>query len=285
MSTVLEILNVTTDFFKKNKVPDARLDAQYILAHGLKMKRMDLYLNFDRPLTESELSTLRPLVARRAKREPLQHIIGNTSFRGFLINCDKRALIPRPETEMMVDFVIQESSLPKEMLIADIGTGTGAIAIALAKEISSAKILAVDISNEAITLAKENAALNQVEDRISFFEGSLLSALPAECKPNVIVANLPYIPLRDKESLQEEVRLFDPALALFGGEDGLDLIRFLLKETKDHLASNGFIWLEIASGQEKLLQKEISLYPWLSYCEAIDDFVGNTRFVKIQSKE
>ena len=90
MSTVLEILNVTTDFFKKNKVPDARLDAQYILAHGLKMKRMDLYLNFDRPLTESELSTLRPLVARRAKREPLQHIIGNTSVRGFLINCEDR---------------------------------------------------------------------------------------------------------------------------------------------------------------------------------------------------
>src|SRR5574344_63310 len=285
MSTVLEILNVTTDFFKKNKVPDARLDAQYILAHGLKMKRMDLYLNFDRPLTESELSTLRPLVARRAKREPLQHIIGNTSFRGFLINCDKRALIPRPETEMLVDFVIQEPFLSKEILIADIGTGTGAIAIALAKEIPSAKILAVDISNDAITLAKENAAFNQVEDRISFFEGSLLSALPAECKPNVIVANLPYIPLRDKESLQEEVRLFDPALALFGGEDGLDLIRSLLKETKDHLASNGFIWLEIASGQEILLQKEISLYPWLSYCEAIDDFAGNTRFVKIQSKE
>ena len=174
MSTVLEILNVTTDFFKKNKVPDARLVAQYILAHGLKMKRMDLYLNFDRPLTESELSTLRPLVARRAKREPLQHIIGNTSFRGFLINCDKRALIPRPETEMMVDFVIQESSLPKEMLIADIGTGTGAIAIALAKEISSAKILAVDISNEALTLAKENAVLNEVENQITSIDKNIL---------------------------------------------------------------------------------------------------------------
>ncbi|HOG69206.1 MAG TPA: hypothetical protein PK366_07500, partial [Fibrobacteraceae bacterium] len=117
MSTVLEILNVTTEFFKKNKVPDARLDAQYILAHGLKMKRMDLYLNFDRPLTENELTILRPLVARRAKREPLQHIIGNTSFRGFLINCDKRALIPRPETEMMVDFVKEETSLPEEPLI------------------------------------------------------------------------------------------------------------------------------------------------------------------------
>lgn len=284
MSTVLEILNVTTEFFKKNKVPDARLDAQYILAHGLKMKRMDLYLNFDRPLTENELTILRPLVARRAKREPLQHIIGNTSFRGFLINCDKRALIPRPETEMMVDFVKEETSLPEEPLIADIGTGTGAIAIALAKEIPSAKIFAVDISKDALDLAISNATQNEVEDKISFFEGDLLSALPAESKLHVIVANLPYIPLKDQTSLQEEVRLFDPALALFGGEDGLDLIRRLLREIENRLALGAVIWLEIASEQEEILKNEISQYPWLSYTRAIPDFMGNIRFIELRNK-
>lgn len=285
MSTVLEILNVTTDFFKKNKIPDPRLDAQYILAHGLKMKRMDLYLNFDRPLTESELAVLRPLVARRAKREPLQHIIGNTSFRGFSINCDKRALIPRPETEMIVDFVKELSSLPEEPIIADIGTGTGALAIALAKEIPSAKVIATDISKEALELAKSNAVNNEVESQISFFEGNLLSALPTESKPHIIVANLPYIPLREQPSLQEEVRLFDPPLALFGGEDGLDLIRTLLSETDERLATKAFIWLEIASGQEELIQKEMSLYPWLSYNRAIADFMGNIRFVELQYKK
>lgn len=280
MSTVLEVLNVTTEYFKKHNVPDARLDAQYILANGLKMKRMDLYLNFDRPLTKEELDFLRPLVARRAKREPLQHIIGNTSFRGCEICCDKRALIPRPETEMLIDLAQELAPVKEGDIIADIGTGSGALAIAFAKEIPHAQILASDISLDALELAKSNAAKNSVEERILFFEGNLLSAIPLEWKPNILIANLPYIPIGEQALLQEEVRLFDPPLALFGGEDGLDLIRTLLKQTEGRLAAEALILLEIAPGQEELLKKEAELYPWLSYKKAHLDFMENIRFVE-----
>lgn len=280
MSTVLEILNATTAFFEKHKIPDARLDAQYLLAHGLNMKRMDLYLNFDKPLSETELDSLRPLVARRAKREPLQHIIGNTSFRGHLIQCDTRALIPRPETEMMVDLIQELAPLKPHQKLFDIGTGTGALAIAFAKEFPELKVWASDISTDALSLAKTNATANQV-DKISFIESNLWENFPEE-KAHVIVANLPYIPDNEKESLQEEVQFFDPHLALFGGPDGLKWIRLLLEGSQKRLASNAYILLEIAPGQEKLLESESHLYPWLKYQRSFQDFLENTRFVAFQ---
>ena len=230
--TVLDILNRTKTFFEKKEVPDARLDAEYIISHGLNMKnRMDLYLNFEKPLTNQELDTLRQLVARRANREPLQHIIGNTSFRGHIIKCDPRALIPRPETEDIVDLVkksVQQQEFP---LIVEIGTGTGAIAISCAKEIEGARVIATDISKEALSLAKENATANSVQHpKLSFAEGNLLEAVTSEilvaagtvsdAKIDSLVANLPYIPDGKKGTLQPEVDQFDPPLALYGGPDG-----------------------------------------------------------------
>ena len=162
--TVLEILNRTKVFFEKKGVPDARLDAEYIISYGLGMKnRMDLYLNFEKPLTAAELDTLRPLVARRANREPLQHIIGDTSFRGHIIKCDTRALVPRPETEELVDMAKKSLEGVTAPFIVEVGTGTGAIAIACAKEIEGAKVLATDISNDALALARENAAANGLD--------------------------------------------------------------------------------------------------------------------------
>ena len=159
--TVLEILNRTKAFFEKKGVPDPLLDAQYIISHGLGMKnRMDLYLNFEKPLTPAELDVLRPLVARRAAREPLQHIVGDTSFRGHSIKCDPRALVPRPETEELVDMAKKLLESVAAPFIVEVGTGTGAIAIACAKEIGSSRVLATDISEEALALAKENAEAN-----------------------------------------------------------------------------------------------------------------------------
>ena len=280
MNTVLEILNKTTAFFEKSGVPDARLDAQYIMAHGLKMKRMDLYLNFDRPLTEEELTLLRPLVARRAKREPLQHVIGNTSFRGHQILCDRRALIPRPETEMLVDMIKERLQGKESPLIADIGTGTGAIAIAMAKEIEGAQVFASDISEEALSLARENAKSNETD--IVFYQGNLLTAIPKEKRLDGLVSNPPYIPLSEKEKLQKEVRDFDPALALFGGEDGLQIIRELLQQTENRLESLAPILIEIGSGQEIKLQAEATQYPWLKWVASHKDYYGNVRFVEFQ---
>ena len=282
MNTVLEILNKTMEFFQKKGVPDARLDAQYILAHGLKMKRMDLYLNFDRPLTAGELDALRPLVARRANREPLQHIIGSTSFRGHEILCDRRALIPRPETESLVDLLKERLAGREKTLVADIGTGTGAIAIATAKEIPGTEVIATDISRDALALARENAEKNSAQ--ITFYEGDLLAAIPAGRNLQAIVSNPPYIPDSEKERLQREVRDFDPSLALFGGTDGLAIIRNLLKQTADRLEAGSPVLLEIGSEQADTLKAEAVNYPWLKWTGALKDFCGNIRFVEYRAK-
>lgn len=295
--TVLEILNKTTAFFQKKGVPDPRLDAQYILAHGLGMKnRMDLYLNFEKPLTAAELDVLRPLVARRANREPLQHIVGDTSFRGFRIKCDPRALIPRPETEELVDLAKARLEGIENPFIVEVGTGTGAIAISCAKEIAGARVLATDISAEALSLAKENAEINQLAsaaNTLQFAQGDLLDAVTAEVsiragiaadsKINCLIANLPYIPDGEKEKLQPEVGNFDPALALFGGADGLDLVRKLLTQTENRLAPGAPILLEIGSEQAAMLEAEAANYPWLKFIASHKDYCGNIRFVEYKA--
>lgn len=285
--TVLDILNKTTAFFQKKGVPDPRLDAQYILAHGLGMKnRMDLYLNFEKPLTAAELDVLRPLVARRANREPLQHIVGDTSFRGFRIKCDPRALIPRPETEELVDLAKARLEGIENPFIVEVGTGTGAIAISCAKEIAGARVLATDISTDALALAKENAEINQLTDTTSplqFTQGDLLDAVTTDSKIHCLIANLPYIPDGEKEKLQPEVGNFDPALALFGGADGLDLVRKLLTQTENRLAPSAPILLEIGSEQAALLEAEAANYPWLKFIASHKDYCGNIRFVEYKA--
>ena len=291
--TVLEILNRTKVFFEKKGVPDARLDAEYIICFGLGIKkRMDLYLNFDKPLSEAELDTLRPLVARRANREPLQHIVGDTSFRGHTIKCDTRALVPRPETEELVDMAKERLKDREKPFIVEVGTGTGAIAIACAKEIEGAKVLATDISNDALALARENAEAN--ETVIEFAQGDLLDAITGEsiakvagdssAKIDCLIANLPYIPDGEKGKLQPEVDKFDPALALYGGPDGLSLVRKMLQQTEGKLNAGAPILLEIGSEQAEVLQAEAGNYPWLEFTGIHKDFCGNVRFVSYTAK-
>lgn len=307
--TVLEILNRTKAFFEKKGVPDPLLDAQYIISHGLGMKnRMDLYLNFEKPLTPAELDVLRPLVARRAAREPLQHIVGDTSFRGHSIKCDPRALVPRPETEELVDMAKNLLNGIETPFIVEVGTGTGAIAIACAKEIGSSRVLATDISEEALALAKENAEANGLGDATSaagnaatsaastltFAQGDLLDAVTgdvvvkiaddASAKIDCLIANLPYIPDGEKGKLQPEVDKFDPALALYGGPDGLTLVRKMLSQTEGKLAAGAPVLLEIGSEQAAMLQSEAANYPWLEFTGAHKDFCGNIRFVSYKAR-
>ncbi len=291
--TVLEILNRTKVFFEKKGVPDARLDAEYIICFGLGIKkRMDLYLNFDKPLSDAELDTLRPLVARRANREPLQHIVGDTSFRGHTIKCDPRALVPRPETEELIDMAKERLKDNASPFIVEVGTGTGAIAIACAKEIEGARVLATDISADALTLAKDNAGANEVT--IEFAQGDLLGAISddaiakaagnASTKIDCLIANLPYIPDGEKGKLQPEVDKFDPALALYGGPDGLSLVRKMLQQTEGKLNAGAPILLEIGSEQAEVLQAEAGNYPWLEFAGIHKDFCGNIRFVSYKAK-
>lgn len=298
--TVLEILNRTKTFFEKKGVPDARLDAEYIISHGLKMKsRMDIYLNFEKPLTEAELDTLRPLVARRANREPLQHIIGDTSFRGFIIKCDTRALVPRPETEALVDMAKDRLKGIEHPFIVEVGTGTAAISIACAKEIAGAKVLATDISEDALSLARENADANGLGEgaegaNLTFAQGDLLDAVTTDTiakaagnagqKIDCLIANLPYIPDGEKGKLQPEVDKFDPALALYGGPDGLELVRKMLQQTEGKLSAGAPILLEIGSEQAEVLKNEAANYPWLEFAGIHKDYCGNVRFVSYKVK-
>lgn len=294
--TVLEILNRTKVFFEKKGVPDALLDAQYIISHGLKMKsRMDIYLNFEKPLTPSELDVLREMVARRANREPLQHIIGDTSFRGFIIKCDRRALIPRPETESLVDMARERLKGVENPFIVEIGTGSGCISISCAKEIENAKVLACDISEDALSLARENAEANELAvPQLTFAKGDLLNAATAEAltaagqdanaKIDCLIANLPYIPDSEKGKLQPEVDKFDPELALYGGSDGLDLVRKLLQQTQGRLNSGAPILLEIGSEQAEVLKDEAQNYPWLEFAGIHKDYNDNIRFVSYKAK-
>ena len=283
--TVLEILNRTKVFFEKKGIPDARLDAEYIISHGLQMKsRMDIYLNFEKPLTEAELDVLRQMVARRANREPLQHIIGDTSFRGFIIKCDPRALIPRPETESLVDMAKEALKGIENPFIVEVGTGTAAISIACAKEIAGAKVLATDISEDALSLARENAEANGLGETLAFSKGDLLDAVTATDKIDCLIANLPYIPDGEKGKLQPEVDKFDPALALYGGPDGLDLVRKLLQQTEGKLNAGAPILLEIGSEQAEVLKNEAANYPWLEFSGIHKDYCGNVRFVSYKAK-
>ena len=320
--TVLEILNRTKVFFEKKGIPDARLDAEYIISYGLKMKnRMDLYLNFEKPLTPAELDVLRTMVARRATREPLQHIIGDTSFRGFIIKCDRRALIPRPETESLVDMAADCLKGIENPFIVEIGTGTGAISIACAKEIKGARVLATDISEEALALARTNAEANGLAgnsdaesadsqtaaNTLTFAQGDLMDAVTADVIANAtgasavlrqaqhtssatlpkidcLIANLPYIPDGEKDKLQPEVAKYDPALALFGGGDGLDLVRKLLQQTEGKLKPSASILLEIGSEQGEILKAEAEKYPWLEFTGIHKDFCNNIRFVSYKAK-
>ena len=280
MLTVLDILNRTEGFFKSKGVPDARLDAQYIMAHGLKMQRMDLYLNFDKPLSEDDLAILRPLVARRAKREPLQHILGSASFRGWEIKCDKRALIPRPETEVLVDLALESIPKDADMRVLDVGTGTGAIAIAVAKERLNCSVVAMDISDDALSLAKENIEEHGLNNRIELLKGDASKNLPLDF--DIIISNPPYIRVNEIEGLQEEVRAFDPLLALDGGEDGLYIVRKMLNQTIES-SFKGVVFMELGEGQAVLLREEYekklaSMNKKLIFKK---DMEGTLRFLKV----
>jgi release factor glutamine methyltransferase len=249
--TVLEAIQKSTDFLAKKGVESPRLQTELLLAHLLKLPRMKLYLNFERALSPAETDSLREFVKRRGRREPLQHIVGSTSFCGHEITVSRLALIPRPETELLAElgwkFLSTLNSQPSTCL--DFGTGTGCIAIALAAKCPNAKITALDVSAEALALAKQNAAQNQVAERIEFLHGDGFAALAAGMQFDLLISNPPYIASAEIETLDPEVKDFDPRGALDGGADGLDFYRRLAAEAKPFLKSDGKIMLEFGDGQ------------------------------------
>jgi release factor glutamine methyltransferase len=299
--TVLEAIQKSADFLAKKGVESPRLQAELLLAHLLKMPRMNLYLNFERALTAAETDVLRGFVKRRGQREPLQHIIGTTSFCGLEMAVNRHVLVPRPETELLAElgwqFLSTLNLQPSTAL--DVGTGTGCIAIALAVKCPNAKITATDISAEALALARENAERNGVADRIEFLQGDGLTALakrwgerPREPEKksqiglsgsspqpfDLIISNPPYIPSAEIATLQPEVRDFDPRVALDGGADGFDFFRRLAVEAKPFLKLDGRIMLEFGDGQVEAIRKIFEAEKWI--VEAVkEDYSQHARIL------
>ncbi len=247
--TVLEVLQSTTAYFKKREIESPRLNAEHLVAHSLGKKRIELYLEFERPLSEPELAPLRELVRRRGQGEPLQHLLGTVEFGEHVFLSDQRALIPRPETEQLVEYLC-DFTWPENPRLLDVGTGSGVIALSLAARFPAAEVHAADLSGDALALARENAERLGASERIQFSQGHLLDKV--EGAFDLIVANLPYVAAKEAAQLAPEVR-HDPAVALFGGTAGDELIRELITAAPPHLRPGGLLALEIGHDQSNAL--------------------------------
>jgi release factor glutamine methyltransferase len=244
----------------------AARDAELLLLHALQLPRVILLAHPDRELTPGEQAIYKDAITRRLHHEPIQYITGQQEFYGLLLNVTPAVLIPRPETEHLVEAVLKLSPKDRPLKIADIGTGSGAIAIALAVHLPDAEITAVDISAEALALAAANARQHNVADRIRFLQSDLLSALDDEAEAfDAIVSNPPYVAETDRATLHPQVRDHEPAAALFAGETGLDIYRRLVPEAHNALKSNGLLALEIGYSQHQALMDLLANWREISF--------------------
>jgi len=308
--TVLEAIQKSAEFLAKKGVESPRLQTELLLAHLLKMPRMKLYLNFERMLTPAETDALRDLIKRRGQREPLQHITGSISFCGLEIAVNRHTLIPRPETEILAELGWQfllaapkpgegGSTLNRQpSTVLDFGTGSGCLAIAMAVKCPAAQITAVDVSPEALALAKENAARNNVTGQIQFLRGDGFAALTKASERgqpvrefddqntrtscprsfDLVISNPPYIPSAEIPTLQPEVRDFDPRGALDGGADGLDFYRLIAISAGAILKPDGRVMLEFGDGQAEAIRNIFVNEKWI--VEAVrEDYSQRERFL------
>ncbi len=246
------VLDAATAYLKARGVAEARIAVEWLAARLLRCRRLDLRLRAEQPLAESQLEALRRGVRRVAKGEPVQYVVGRWEFRGHPLLVDRRALIPRPETEQLVQAVLDDRDLwsRPEPRVADVGTGSGCIAVSLARERPQGRYLATDVSAEALELAQANATLNGVAERIRFAQGDLADLIdPATL--DAVVSNPPYIPSAAVERLAPTVRDFEPRVALDGGDDGLAVLRVVIEEASLALRSGGRLYLELGAENDQ----------------------------------
>jgi release factor glutamine methyltransferase len=277
LPTLLEVVTKTTDFLRGRGVESARLNAELLIGHALGLKRMQLYLQFERALTEPELEKIRPLVRRRGKREPLQHILGEVEFGGLRLKSDRRALIPRPETELLVETILARRPEPPARVL-DLGTGSGAIALALARAWPGAEVTAVEASEEALALARENAEAAGLAVRVAWLHSRWFEEVPGGARFDVIVSNPPYLSFEEAAEAPPEVREFEPAAALVAADGGLADLRLILREAPARLAPGGLLALETGPGQHAELLA-LAEAAGLTGAESLRDLAGRDRFI------
>ncbi|HYA94502.1 MAG TPA: peptide chain release factor N(5)-glutamine methyltransferase [Thermodesulfobacteriota bacterium] len=289
--TLLESLNQTTHRLRNHRIENPRLSAELLLARSLNLSREGLYRHLPEPVKEPEKEVLEGLIQRRISGEPLQYILGLQEFWSIDFKVDPRVLIPRPETELLIEQslpILSERSLKRNSSVLEIGTGSGAIAIALTKEVKNIFLIATDISREALVLARENAKSAGVQDRIQFLNGDLFGPLhppKGEAPFDLILSNPPYITRPKIDTLAKEVKDYEPRIALDGGDDGLAFYRRIIPEASLYLRKGGWLLLEVALGQSGIVSKMIEEGGNFLKPESIPDLSGIGRVVKAQKSE
>ena len=289
--TVLEVLNLATGCLKDHRISNPRLNAELLLAHSLSLSREGLYIHLHDPIGEQEREASEALIKRRLSGEPLQYILGRQEFWSIDVKVDSRVLIPRADTELLVEqtlSILSKNFFEKPPSILEIGTGSGAIAIALAREVKQIFLVATDISREALVLAKQNALEAGVLERVAFVHGDLFSPfhLHEGKEPfDMILSNPPYIVRSEIEQLAKEVKDYEPSVALDGGEDGLDFYRKLISQGPPYLRKEGWLLLEIGQGQGERISEWIEKGGDFSAPQRIKDLSGIERVVKAKKME
>ncbi len=288
--TTVEALNWAIDCLKNLGIQNPRLDAELLLARSLNLGREGLYIHLQDPIGEKEKKVLEALIERRVSGEPLQYILGHQEFWSIDLKVDSRVLIPRADTELLVEqalFILSKISSECPLSVLEIGTGSGAIAIALAREVAAISLVAADISKEALLLAKENAQVAGVSEKIRFLQGDLFSPfrlLEGREPFDLILSNPPYIVRSEIERLAREVKNFEPALAIDGGKDGFDFHRMIISQSPKYLRRGGWLLLEVGQGQAQVVSEFVEKMKTFAPSERIRDLSGIERVVEAQKK-
>lgn len=277
--TVGKIIDWTTAHLRKHGSDTPRLEAEILLAHARRCPRIQLYVQYNQPLTGDERALMRDLVRRRAQAEPVAYLVGHREFFGLDFRVTPDVLIPRPETETLVLELITAAKSRERPRILEVGTGSGCIAIAAAVSVPTSIVTAIEISPPALALARENAARHAVADRIRFLEGDLLAPLPRGEQFDLIVSNPPYVADEEMATLPSDVRLHEPHLALKAGPQGLDLIARLILGAGSHLAAGGTLLLEIAPEQADAVRALVLQSGAFEPARTIKDAFGKDRVV------
>jgi release factor glutamine methyltransferase len=318
--TILETLRWTADYFRTKGVPEPRASAEILLAHTLGLSRLDLYLRYDQPLNPGELSRFKALMLRRREGEPVAYLTGHREFWSLDIRVTPAVLIPRPETETLVAAALEaamsvgpglkpapaieenislydiapketppktENPKPKTAPLwgAEVGVGSGAVVIALAKELPSMVWVGLDRSEAALAVARDNARRHAVLHRVHFLQGDLLTGLKPAPAFALLVANLPYVPRAEWERLPREIKAFEPPGALLGGEDGLDLIRPLIRQAQQYVKTGGWVLLEVGDQQAPQVTALVEKTGAYDRIETIKDFSGMERVVRARRRD
>ena len=289
--SVLRLLNWTTEFFKSRSIESSRLDAEVLLAEALGCKRIELYTRFDEVPAEPVRTAFKALVKRRAGGAPVAYLVGRREFYSLEFDVEEGVLIPRPDTELLVVTAldrIKERSVVEEggdTLVADVGTGTGAIAVAIAHQAPSAKVVAIDVNPQAVALATRNAEKHSVSDRVYALESDLFSAVKATRRFDLIVSNPPYVTTNELIDLDRAVRDHEPPVALDGGPEGTDVIERLLAAAPERLNEGGTLLFEISPMIAERVETLCQEAPGLEYTGMVNDLAGTTRMATVRRGE